>query len=437
MRICLINSRQDPGGTNIRSRMEELLETPHEQPYPLELHEYSFLETEERLIFQDHIDEGLESDLIIFLSRHASMNPVPQLTVHVTGNLSTADFGGIPGSLAVAAPAWMHAILGNLSRHAPPGYRVSYEATHHGPTEISTPSLFVEVGSTAKEWSDPVAGTAVAMSVLEASPGGCIPLIGLGGTHYARRETEISLTSRGAFGHIAPSREISSIDPGMIMQMAEKSGAVAAFIDKKALRSDEIRSIEDALLPCGLVRLNESDILNFGDITWEQYRAVLDLAFEVDPDCRPNLHRPKRGTPVILRFSPGLLEEAQKADQKALFEGISAIPLVHLQSPSGSILPQFIITEENPREILNALISLCVTLIRKEQEISIAGDHLTIRKIRFDPRKARELGVPKGPLYRELVKGRTIRVNDQVITPEMVRASTERTIHIPGLENYT
>ena len=327
--------------------------------------------------------------------------------------------------------------LGNLSRHAPPGYRVSYEATHHGPTEISTPSLFVEVGSTDKEWRDPVAGTAVAMSVLESSPGECIPLIGLGGTHYARRETEISLNSRGAFGHIAPSREIPSIDPGMIRQMAEKSGAVAAFIDKKALRSDEIRSIEDALLSCGLVRLNESDLFNFGDLTWEQFRAVLDLAFEVDPDCRPNLHRPKRGTPVILRFSSGLLEEAQKADQKALFEGISAIPLVYLQSPSGSILPQFIITEENPREILNALISLCVTLIRKEQEISIAGDHLTIRKIRFDPRKAQELGVPKGPLYGELMKGRTIRVNGRIITPEMVQASTERTIHIPGLESYT
>ena len=437
MRICLINSRQDPGGVNIRSRMEELLEMPHKRPYPLETHEYEFLETKERLIFQDNIDDELESDLLIFLSRHASINPVPQLTVHVTGNLTTADFGGIPGSLAVAAPAWMHAVLGNLSTHAPPGFRVSYEATHHGPSEISTPSLFVEVGSTEKEWNDPQAGSAVAMSVLTASPGDTIPLIGFGGTHYARRQTEIALNSRGAFGHIAPSREIPSIDLPMVEQMSEKSGAVAAFIDRKALRSEEIRSIEDTLLSCGLVRLTESDLMNFGGISWEQFLAVLDLAEEVNPDCRPNLHQPGRGSPYLLEFSPDLLEEALKADQKGFFDGISDIPLIHLSTPQQSILPQFIITEENRGEILNALISLCVTLIRKEQEISIAGDHLTIRKIRFDPRKARELGVPKGPLYGELVKGRTIRVGERVITPDMVQVSNEKTIHIPGLERYT
>ena len=36
-----------------------------------------------------------------------------------------------------------------------------------------------------------------------------VPLIGFGGTHYATRETEIALTSRGAFGHIAHTREIA------------------------------------------------------------------------------------------------------------------------------------------------------------------------------------------------------------------------------------
>jgi D-aminoacyl-tRNA deacylase len=436
MRISLINSRQDPGGVNIRSRMEEFLEAPH-RPYHLEMHDYEFLETRERLIFQDRIDEGLESDLLIFLSRHASVNPVPQLTVHVTGNITTADFGGIPGSLAVAAPAWMHAVLGNLSRYAPPGFRVSYEATHHGPSEISTPSLFVEVGSTEKEWNDPEAGAAVAMSVLTALPGDCIPLIGFGGTHYARRQTEIALNSRGAFGHIAPSREIPSIDLPMVEQMSEKSGAVAAFIDRKALSSEEIRSIEDLIHSSGLVRLTEGDLMNFGSQSWKQFLAVRDLAAGVGPDCRPNLHRPGNGSPALLEFSPVLLEETLKADQKGFFEGISDIPLIHLSTPQQSILPQFIITEENREEILNALISLCVTLIRKEQEISIAGDHLIIRKIRFDPRKARELGVPKGPLYGELVKGRTIKVDDRVITPDMVRVSSEKTIHIPGLERYT
>ena len=62
-----------------------------------------------------------------------------------------------------------------------------------------------------------------------------VPLIGFGGTHYATRETEIALTSRGAFGHIAHTREIPMLDEESIQAMMVKSGAVAAYIDRKAL----------------------------------------------------------------------------------------------------------------------------------------------------------------------------------------------------------
>ena len=173
---------------------------------------------------------------MIFLSRHSSVNPVPVLTVHVTGNYRDAELGGSSRTLAPAAPAMMHAILRALARHCPEGYRVSYEVTHHGPTGLSHPSFFVEIGSTEKEWADPAAGRAVADAVLDAMPlADAVPLVGFGGTHYAVRETEIALATRGAFGHIAHTREIATLDGEIIRSMIEKSGAVAAYIDRKAL----------------------------------------------------------------------------------------------------------------------------------------------------------------------------------------------------------
>ena len=36
-------------------------------------------------------------------------------------------------------------------------YDVTLEVTHHGPTELSVPSLYAEIGSTEIQWKDPEA----------------------------------------------------------------------------------------------------------------------------------------------------------------------------------------------------------------------------------------------------------------------------------------
>ena len=69
-----------------------------------------------------------------------------------------------------------------------------------------------------------------------AEPSHAVPLIGIGGTHYAPRETAIALSSRGAFGHIATSkRQVAVLDREMVQAMIVQSGAVAAYIDRKAM----------------------------------------------------------------------------------------------------------------------------------------------------------------------------------------------------------
>jgi D-aminoacyl-tRNA deacylase len=65
------------------------------------------------------------------------------------------------------------------------------------------------------------------------------------------------------------------------------------------------------------------------------------------------------------------------------------------------------------------------------------NDQLIIKKVRFDPKRARELGVLPGPAYKRLASGQTIEQNGQLITPEMVASVHEILVHIPGLEKYS
>ena len=222
MKVALINSHQDIAGCNIRHHIEQCLATSPGTGQKGD-RTYEFFEVDGRLIYAEGVDAGIDADLVIFLSRHSSVNPVPVLTVHVTGNYGVAELGGSPRTLPLAAPEMMQATLRALARHCPEGYQVSYEVTHHGPTGLVHPSFFVEIGSTEKEWGDPVAGRAVAEAVLGAEPVNAIPLIGIGGTHYAPRETAIALATRGAFGHIASSRrQVAALDGEMVQAMVRE-----------------------------------------------------------------------------------------------------------------------------------------------------------------------------------------------------------------------
>jgi D-aminoacyl-tRNA deacylase len=435
MKVALINSRQDKAGVNIRHHIEELLDTGRWQEQE---RSYEFIEVEERLIHAEHVDDRADADLLIFLSRHASVRPVPVLTVHVTGNFRRAEVGGTPRTLAPAATGMMQATLRMLSRHCPEGYRVSYEVTHHGPTGLSHPSFFVEIGSTEKEWTDQAAGKAVAESVLSASPVNPVPLIGFGGTHYAARQTEISLRSRGAFGHIAHTREIAMLDEELVRAMMEKSGAVAAYIDRKALDREELGNLAALLKRLSVLRLSESEIMALGHLSWDTYRNVRGMAEQISPDARCYIHDLQgEGALVTVRIDPVLLGETVKSGEPDLIQHLDKLPLVHLSTQENRLLPDFITYERHSSRIINDLNTLCVKIIRNKENTATEKDTLIIHKVRFDPHKARELGVPPGPSYKHLAEGQAVRASDRVITPDMVSSCSEIKIHIPGLEKYS
>jgi D-aminoacyl-tRNA deacylase len=438
MRIALVNSRQDKAGLNIRHHIEHVLGDPQGSSWRENGHTYEFHEVDERLIHAEHIDDRIDADLIVFLSRHSSVNPVPVLTVHVTGNYGIAELGGEPRTLAPAAPAMMAATLRALARHCPEGYRVSYEVTHHGPTGLRLPSFFVEIGSTEKEWADPVAGRAVAESVLAALPQEPVPLIGFGGTHYAARETEIALTTRGAFGHIAHTREVAALNPDMVQAMMAQSGAVAAYIDRKALDREVFNRLTGMLEALQIPRLSESEIAALGHIPWDTYRAIRKMAAAVLPSARCFIHDLKgAGVPVLVRTNPVLLAETVKSDEPGLLKMLDILPVVHLSTQDNRLLPEFITFTQHSPEIINDLNTLCVKIIRSKEITATEKDNLIIRKVRFDPQKARELGVAPGPSYRELAGGRPVETDGRIVTPEMVSSCSEIRIHIPGLEKLS
>jgi D-aminoacyl-tRNA deacylase len=432
MRIILVSSKSDPAGRNIRGHILEQLPS-------ISRRDVTFVpeEVEGRLIAQDRIDERLRADLIIFLSRHTSTRPAPLLSVHVTGNPSHAELGGVSRSFPPAAPLWMRSVLLSLIARAPPGYRVTYEVTHHGPTELTTPSFFVEIGSTLSEWEDPRAGRCVAESVLTARPEPALRLVGLGGNHYATRATAIIQESRAAFGHIIPSREVSALDLTLMQRLAEQSVADAAYMDRKALPASEVQRLEALLKQIALPLLSEHEIQEMADLPWNVYTALRRIAESELPTSQVVIDGlTGEGIPVSVRLDPELLSEALHADRHAVLEGLRDMPLAHLRGPDGALLPVFITFEGNQSSVINHLIRLCVKIIVGNQKTSLDGDSLIIHGMRFDPQKARALGIPSGPLYGLLSAGHTIELDGRMITPEMVQTETKRTLHIPGLGRY-
>jgi len=180
-----------------------------------------------------------DTRLFIFVSRHESHSRVRSLTVHTPGNLAEAEHGGVPCKVSVAAPGPMKDALRRLSLERDRiglSHVVSYEATHHGPS-LDTPSLFVEIGSSEAEWSDPEAGEAVANAAMDAAASRCIctPALGVGGPHYNAKFTEAGLKGPLALGHIIPKHALPSLTPDMLEQCLSRTagGVEVALLDWK------------------------------------------------------------------------------------------------------------------------------------------------------------------------------------------------------------
>jgi D-aminoacyl-tRNA deacylase len=222
------------------------------------------------LVNSEHI-EVLNADLFVFASRHSSAAGKPALLVHCTGNWTIeAEFGGKPYELAVAPASAMREALRELAKQKKElglhKYEVTMECTHHGPTSMSTPLVFVELGSDKEHWVDQAGAEAVARTVYKIAQGTktAKTALGIGGPHYAPNftKTVLSESSDIAVGHIIPSYVFQGLRKEMVKKAVERTleRVELALLDWKGLRGENREFIKPILDELGLETLRTYEI---------------------------------------------------------------------------------------------------------------------------------------------------------------------------------
>jgi D-aminoacyl-tRNA deacylase len=268
--ILLVHSTKDPAGklmaTHVLQKQpfQKTSQTYQENPvYAADIagKPVKFVTLGEEAVNAQNLQEDFpEMELAVFLSRHSSQSGTPTLTVHTPGNFAAAELGGLPQTLSVSPAGAMADALRALKRlqmERGLAYEVSYEVTHHGPS-LDVPCMFVELGSTPKQWSDTVAAGVVAEAAMEAvanfEKSTINAALGIGGTHYNQKFTQMALSGEAAFGHMIPKYALGQVDAAMLRQCVEKTLEQVDFVvlDWKGIRSEDKPCLLEALQKIGL-----------------------------------------------------------------------------------------------------------------------------------------------------------------------------------------
>jgi len=185
-----------------------------------------------RLIEADHLEQTFQTDLFLFASKHKSESEYPALLVHAPGNWTEdISFGGNPKELAFTSSVVIKYILKELTEkqniyHL--DYDVTSEVSHHGPTNLKAPCVFIELGSNEIYWQDSLGGKIIAEIILkvltEPFPIESLKYaIGFGGPHYASNFNRIQLTTNFAVSHIAPKHVLDYLTEDLISEAIYKT----------------------------------------------------------------------------------------------------------------------------------------------------------------------------------------------------------------------
>jgi D-aminoacyl-tRNA deacylase len=236
------------GGQGFQSTGVELFRNPVYQKGSLLLAIF-----EEMIVFPPDLDNYFNPQAYIFLSRHSAESGIASLTAHTTGNFSAeAKFGGAGRQLGKADPSLLKNYLIALSKRKDRvgGYNITMEATHHGPTSLQKPVLFVELGSSEEYWGDKKAAAVVGEALVESLTEKSIwskVAIGFGGTHYPEKFTRMLIEEEYAFSFVAPKYSLGDIDEEMLGLMLQRTNAPVRFavLDWKGLgaHKDKVRGL--------------------------------------------------------------------------------------------------------------------------------------------------------------------------------------------------
>jgi D-aminoacyl-tRNA deacylase len=188
-------------------------------------------------ISADWLEEKYSYDGFVFLSKHAAESGVLALTCHSTGNFSDAKFGGKSRQVAIPHPNLQKSFLQRLwqKRDDFSDFQITIEATHHGPTSLNKPAIFIEIGTTEKQWNDITLCNSIAKIVVDvvrdiqkSNP----VAICFGGTHYPDKFTNELIHGKFALGTVVPKHALDFLDRELFSHILERNKmAKAALLD--------------------------------------------------------------------------------------------------------------------------------------------------------------------------------------------------------------
>lgn len=203
----------------------------------------------EKQVLADYANE-LDSDLIVFASKHSSETKKPCLSVHPIGNVSKAELGGKDKTLIPTSSLVMKNFYLNLLKEVKEkefGFPVLLEQTHHGPF-LSKPCAYIEIGSSEEEWQNQTAGEILADTIMNSFQNfnsNFRTAVGIGGTHYCPEFSKIEERTGLALSHILSKYYVDEVDLSLFRQMIEKTSEPVslALIDWKGLSGSQREKI--------------------------------------------------------------------------------------------------------------------------------------------------------------------------------------------------
>jgi D-aminoacyl-tRNA deacylase len=397
-----------------------------------------------------HLDDAAEvftdPSLLLFLSRHSGETG-PLLSAHFTGNFGPAEYGGATGELARACPAAQTAVVAALDDHAPDGYDIGIECTHHGPSRVGVPSMFVELGSSEDEWDDPEGARAVARAVLDLAdaPADRVDgnrtrhVAGFGGGHYAPRFERIVRETDWAVGHVGADWPLDAMGhprehPEVVRRAFERSAADLAVVD------GDYPALVDVIEESGYRVVSETFLRTTRAVPRalvsrvEEALGPVDDGLRFGSPARVGLDRAAASPPSfeVVDLPDDLLDEALGVDQERARTVVSDHAIGFRteeggRRPAGRAALPHDADDENGDEAYDRLVgALCDVLRDRYDEVSRDGDTVVARESAFDPDAAADLGVEAGPAFGRLASGHAVEVDGRRIDPDDVHR--ERTV---------
>ncbi|MFC7074584.1 D-aminoacyl-tRNA deacylase [Halovenus rubra] len=377
-----------------------------------------------------------DPDFLVFASRHSGQTG-PLLTAHHTGNVGPAEHGGTDNDLATACPNALRTVFDALDAYSPGGYEVGIEATHHGPSVVGAPSMFVEVGSAKEQWEDPEAARAVGQAILALREstaycrpengswstsdqrGRCRQLVGIGGGHYAPRFRRVMAETDWAVGHVLADWGLDTLEnpatETVIEQAFEATNSNYALVEGDRAELTEVveslgyRAVSETWVretdgvPLGFVRAMEADI------------GSIDDGLRFGKPARNHIPEEYH----VVDLPTALLDEARGINREAASNAVAEAALAFGTDQGGTRPTGTVVL---PPETERAVVIETLLAVLSEKYDSIERDKETViaRQEVFNSEKAQTLGVPQGPAFGRLAAGEPVEVDGETIPPAAV-----------------